>query len=169
MVPEGDVPEGWPTLERDATAHVFVAALDDTCEIEGADGHHLQRVRRVRPGEILTAADGAGSWRRYEVDAGAPGRLTLVARSVVYREPEPRPIIGLALALTKGGALENVVARCTELGVARIEPIRTERSVVRWDAARAPRRRTCACRTSRGRRRCSAAGRACLTLPRSRI
>src|SRR5439155_3728135 len=78
-------PVGFPSVTRawvaaqDAAAHTFVAALDDTLVIAGADGHHLQRVRRLRIGEHVTAADGAGNWRRYEIDAIEPGRLRLSA------------------------------------------------------------------------------------------
>ena len=64
------------------------------------------------------------------------GVLELAAGGPVYSEPEPDPPIGLALALTKGG-IEKVSARCTELGVDRIEPVRTRRSVITWDDARA--------------------------------
>ena len=125
----------WCAAE-DAVAHVFVDALDDTCTIAGREGHHLQRVRRLRAGEVVTAADGTGRWRRYEVRAAATGELQLDAAGAVRIEPELAPVVGLALALTKSG-LDHVVARCTELGVDRIEPVRTERSVVRWDDARA--------------------------------
>jgi 16S rRNA (uracil1498-N3)-methyltransferase len=124
---------------QDAAAHTFVAALDDTVEITGDDGHHLQRVRRLRIGEHVTAADGAGGWRRYEIDAVEPGRLHLSAHGKPRREPELVPGIELAVALTKAGALDTVVARCTELGVARITPVRASRCVVRWDAAQAER------------------------------
>ena len=44
--------------DANAVAHVFVEALDDRCEMTGPDGHHLQRVRRLAPGEMVTAADG---------------------------------------------------------------------------------------------------------------
>ncbi len=121
-----------------AVAHVFVAALDDRCEITGADGHHLQRVRRLAAGEIVTAADGSGSWRTYAVSDIAPSRLTLGAVDAAQFLPEPNVGVNLAVALTKGG-LDDVVAAVTELGVARVTPVRTERVVVRWDAARATR------------------------------
>jgi 16S rRNA (uracil1498-N3)-methyltransferase len=124
---------------QDAAAHTFVAALDDSLDIAGADGHHLQRVRRLRIGEHVTAADGAGNWRRYEIDAIEPGRLRLSARGERRREPELLPAVALAVALTKAGALDTVVARCTELGVARITPVRTRRCVVQWNAAQAER------------------------------
>jgi 16S rRNA (uracil1498-N3)-methyltransferase len=126
---------GWAAA-HDAVAHFFVDRLDDECTIDGPDGHHLQRVRRLREGEHVTAADGTGAWRAYVVSRSAPGRLDLAATAAARREPELTPRVNVAVALTKGG-LDDVVAACTELGVHRIEPVRTARSVVRWDAARA--------------------------------
>jgi 16S rRNA (uracil1498-N3)-methyltransferase len=96
-------------------------------------------VRRLRAGELVTAADGAGRWRLYEIDAIEPGRLRLRACGEARRDPELVPGVALAVALTKAGALDTVVARCTELGVASVTPIRTRRCVVQWDAAQAER------------------------------
>ena len=93
----------------------------------------------LRAGERITVADGAGSWRLYAVDAVTPDSLRLGAQGPVTFEPELRPPVGLAIALTKARALETAVARCTELGVASVVPIRTRRSVVRWDAIQATR------------------------------
>jgi 16S rRNA (uracil1498-N3)-methyltransferase len=129
---------GHGPADADAVAHVFVAALDDRCEITGADGHHLQRVRRLTSGESVTAADGSGAWRVYEVTGATTGTLALVARSEVQIEPIPFVAVSLGVALTKSG-LDDVVAAVTELGVARVVPVRTARSVVRWDEARAAR------------------------------
>lgn len=120
-----------------AAAHVFVDALESVVTVDGPDGHHLQRVRRLRLGEQVTAADGAGRWRRYAIADVEPGRLTLHAESDVAVEPEALPAVVVAVALTKGTKLEAVVAQLTELGVARIEPVHARRSVVRWDDARA--------------------------------
>lgn len=122
----------------DAVAHVFVDALDDRCDVTGDDGHHLQKVRRLTAGEIVTAADGSGAWRRYEVSDVATGRLTLHALDAIEFVPEPSIGVALAAALTKGG-LDDVVTAATELGVERVIPLRTERVVVRWDEARAAR------------------------------
>jgi 16S rRNA (uracil1498-N3)-methyltransferase len=130
-------PSAWPA-DADAAAHVFADELGDVIELAGADGHHLQRVRRIRTGERVTVADGAGAWRCYEVDATGSGSLRLRAQGPVEHEPELTRV-SLALALTKAGALQTVVARCTELGVARVTPIRTSRSVVRWDDEEAAR------------------------------
>jgi 16S rRNA (uracil1498-N3)-methyltransferase len=120
----------------DAVAHVFVEALDDHCEIAGADGHHLRQARRLDVGERITAADGSGAWRCYEIVEVSRGRLLLDACDEVHDESAPPVAIGLAVAPTKGG-LDGVVAAVTELGAARITPVRTARTVVRWDATRA--------------------------------
>jgi 16S rRNA (uracil1498-N3)-methyltransferase len=120
----------------DAVAHVFVPALDDRCEITGEDGHHLQRVRRLVLGEVVTAADDSGAWREYVVTDIAPSRLVLEARAASQSAFDDPLAVSLAVALTKGG-LDDVVAATTELGVQRVTPVRTERVVVRWDAARA--------------------------------
>ncbi len=122
----------------DAVAHVFVDALDDRCDVTGDDGHHLQKVRRLGAGEIVTAADGSGAWRRYEVSEVATRRLTLHALDAIEFVPEPVIGVVLAAALTKGG-LDDVVTAATELGVERVIPLHTERVVVRWDEARAAR------------------------------
>jgi 16S rRNA (uracil1498-N3)-methyltransferase len=120
-----------------AAAHCFVDRLDSTVTVDGTDGHHLQRVRRLRIGELVTAADGAGRWRRYVIAGAEPGRLLLRADSDVVAEPELEPAVAVAVALTKGAKLETVVAQLTELGVSRIEPVRARRSVVRWSDDRA--------------------------------
>jgi 16S rRNA (uracil1498-N3)-methyltransferase len=129
------VTSGFPS-EADAAAHVFVEALDDRCEIGGRDGHHLERARRLTAGERITAADGSGHWRVYEVVGVASGAITIEARSDRIDEPVPRVGVGLAVALTKGG-LDDVVAAVTELGVVRVTPVRTARTVVQWDGRRA--------------------------------
>jgi 16S rRNA (uracil1498-N3)-methyltransferase len=119
-----------------AAALVYVDALADRCEVSGDDGHHLERVRRLRVGEHVDAADGAGTWRRYEIVETRRGNVVLEARGDVEYVPDPAPPVALAVALQKGG-LEAVVASVTELGVARVIPVRTARAVVRWDDARA--------------------------------
>lgn len=131
-------PHEW-AADADAAAHTFADELGDVVDIGGADGHHLQRVLRLRTGERVTVADGAGHWRRYDIESIAAGRLRLRADGPLVAEPELVPRVSLALALTKAGALDTVVARCTELGVARVTPVYAQRCVVRWDASQASR------------------------------
>ncbi|HEY5165378.1 MAG TPA: RsmE family RNA methyltransferase [Acidimicrobiia bacterium] len=123
----------------DAVAHLIVEQLDDQLRVTDADGHHLQRVRRLRTGELITAADGAGQWREYTIAATEPGALTLEARAAPATEPVLHPPLRVACALTKGEHPDAVVRHCSELGVDAVLLVIAARSVVRWDTDRATR------------------------------
>ena len=112
--------------------HIFVDDLD-VLDLEPADDHHL-RVLRIAPGAAVVACDGKGAWRlcRRTASAIEPSGLTTSST-------RPVPAIAIAFALTKGEKPELVVQKLTELGVDRIVPFFAERSVVRWDEARAQR------------------------------
>jgi 16S rRNA (uracil1498-N3)-methyltransferase len=133
-------PAGYAAAEA-AVAHVLVGELGERATVSGDDGHHLQRVRRVRPGEVLTAADGAGLWRRYLVAEVGPGRLALAAGGPVHEEPPLEPGLAVAFGVAKGEAPELVVGQLTQLGVDRIVAVTTARSVVRWSGDRAEKAR----------------------------
>jgi 16S rRNA (uracil1498-N3)-methyltransferase len=133
-------PAGYAAAEA-AVAHVLVGELGDQATIAGDDGHHLQRVRRIRAGEVLTAADGAGLWRRYVVEDVGPARLALTAGGPVHEEPPLEPGLAVAFGVAKGEAPELVVGQLTQLGVDRIVAVTTARSVVRWSGDRAERAR----------------------------
>lgn len=105
----------------------------DAPALEEDDRHHLERVLRLRAGEVVTVADGGGAWRRCMLRPG--GRLE--PDGEVVREPGPSPVVTVAFALTKGERPELAVQKLTELGVDRIVPFTAARSVARWDADRA--------------------------------
>ncbi|MFI5053527.1 MAG: RsmE family RNA methyltransferase, partial [Acidimicrobiia bacterium] len=119
-----------------ATAHVYVDRLDDVVTIGGDDGHHLQRARRIRVGERVTASDGYGRWRVFTVTAAAGGVVELTASSSLAHEVPLTPRLTVAFSLTKGEKPELSVQKLTELGADRIIVVRAARSVVVWDEAR---------------------------------
>lgn len=140
----GSPPGRWPA-DLPASAHLFVdpsVGLTDGLDVSGEDGHHLARVLRLRVGEVVTVADGAGRWRAYRVAViGAPGSAgTVVHLDAIGdpdREPARSPRLAVAFALTKGDKPELVVQKLTELGVDRLVPVVAERSIARPNAARA--------------------------------
>ncbi len=119
--------------------HVLVDAVDvDAPELSDDDLHHLTRVLRLRAGDSLTVGDGAGAWRLCRF-AGVGARSLLEPVGEVVSAPAPSPELAVGFAVLKGGRSETVVQKLTELGIDRIVPFVAERSVVRWDAARAQR------------------------------
>jgi 16S rRNA (uracil1498-N3)-methyltransferase len=122
---------------RLAAAHVIVDPdqldADDGPSLDPGDAHHLARVLRLHHGEVITATDGVGRWRPYRW-RGADHRPAPDGPITV--EPAPEPAITVGFTPVKGDRPEWTVAKLTELGVDRIVPLRTERSVVRWDGDR---------------------------------
>jgi 16S rRNA (uracil1498-N3)-methyltransferase len=119
-----------------ATAHTFLPALDDDVTLADDAGHHLSRVRRVRAGETLTAADGGGRWRPYAIVGVRPGALELHAQGAPVGEPQLEPRLVVAFALTKGTKPDLAVQKLTELGVDDVTLLSTRRSVPRWSGSR---------------------------------
>jgi 16S rRNA (uracil1498-N3)-methyltransferase len=121
-------------LERAAaTAQVFVDDLE-SLELTRDDAHHLFAVRRVRVGESVVVADGAGAWRMAVASGGgleASGSITL--------EPEPTRQLTVGLTPVKGDRSDWAVTKLTELGCDRIVALQTDHSVVRWSPAAAER------------------------------
>jgi len=123
---------------RLAAAHVVVDAAgldgDGGPQVEAADMRHLDRVLRLRPGEIVTATDGAGRWRSYRWRGG---EVELEPDGPVVNAASPTPSITVGFTPVKGDRPEWTVAKLTELGVDTIIPLHTARSVVRWSDDRA--------------------------------
>ncbi len=111
---------------------------ETTRTVDGSDGHHLQRARRLRIGEAVVVADGSGSWYSAEVTALGAGEITVDRRSEPAVEPVPVPRLTIAFAPARVDHGSDVVHQLVELGVDEIALLRTERSVVRWDGDRLP-------------------------------
>jgi 16S rRNA (uracil1498-N3)-methyltransferase len=112
-------------VEPDRLAGTGTIMLDDDVE------HHLRRVLRLRDGDSVGVTDGQGRWcLAAAVRAGNSVRLE--ATSAVTTEPEPSRPITIAAAIPKGDRLDWMVQKVTELGVARLELLHAERSVVQW-------------------------------------
>jgi 16S rRNA (uracil1498-N3)-methyltransferase len=108
--------------------------------LPAAAARHAQ-VLRVQPGVVLTLFDGQGSdW---------PATILAMGRSDVrvhVGEPleVPRELPGhttLALGMPANERMDMVVEKATELGVAALAPLHTERSVLRLLGERAERKR----------------------------
>jgi 16S rRNA (uracil1498-N3)-methyltransferase len=119
------------------TAPVFLAdgadLTADVITLTGAEGRHAATVRRIRPGERVDVADGAGLIAECVVTDAGPGSVTL--RVQARREvPGPDPRIVVVQALPKGDRAELAVETMTEVGVDVIVPFAAERCVARWPA-----------------------------------
>jgi 16S rRNA (uracil1498-N3)-methyltransferase len=99
------------------------------------ESRHLARVLRLRSGDTVVAADGAG--HEYTVRLETVGDEATGTVLGVGTNTHESPIrITLFQAVPKGDKMESIVRASTELGVARIVPVLTARTVVALDPAR---------------------------------
>lgn len=99
------------------------------------ESRHLARVLRLRPGDTVIATDGAG--RDYTVRLESVGELaTATILGVAAPAAESPLAITLVQSVPKGDRMESIVRAATELGVARVAPVITARTIVRLDAGR---------------------------------
>jgi 16S rRNA (uracil1498-N3)-methyltransferase len=117
---------------RRSAAHVLVDDVESP-ELSDDATHHLLRVLRVGEREPVTVTDGHGRWR---VCYLASATLRAIGDVVVERDHAPST---LAVAVPKQDRPEWLVQKATELGIGRIVFLHAERSIVRWEGARAAR------------------------------
>jgi 16S rRNA (uracil1498-N3)-methyltransferase len=108
-----------------ALAQFHVADLS-TPILQHADEHHLRKVLRAKAGEEVVVTDGQGSWALCVVDDHGLTRVSDVALD------EPTTTTTLYLAALKGDHAQWAVAKATEVGVARVVPLLTSRSIVKF-------------------------------------
>lgn len=111
-----------------------------TIALPDAAAGHLMRVLRLREGDACALFNGDG--RDYDARIVAAGkrdaRVDVLATREVTNESPLR--IVLLQALARGEKMDWIVQKATELGVAAIVPVVSERSEVRLDAERADKR-----------------------------
>lgn len=101
--------------------------------LTGDDAHHLAKVMRARPGQLIICSDGQGREVLAEITTLEPG---VVRASVVETLPltaEPAVHVWIAQSLPKGDKLELVIQKGTEIGAARFIPFLSARTVVQYD------------------------------------
>ncbi|MGE5146012.1 MAG: 16S rRNA (uracil(1498)-N(3))-methyltransferase [Candidatus Eiseniibacteriota bacterium] len=98
--------------------------------LAAAQAHYLRNVMRAKAGDALLLFNGRdGEWR---AEIAALGKTGASATCVAPTRPQrASPDLWLLFAPIKSGRVEFLVEKATELGVARLVPILTERTVVR--------------------------------------
>jgi 16S rRNA (uracil1498-N3)-methyltransferase len=102
--------------------------------------HYVSRVLRLRAGDELVLFDGTGGEYAASISGLAKQGVTVNVGEARPREVESPLAVRLIQGISRGDRMDFVVQKATELGVQRITPVITERSVVRLDAAKAEKR-----------------------------
>ena len=118
--------------------HVEGPITGDTRQtLRGTAANHISRVLRLRVGDKLTLFDGNGGEYEARIDEFGKDAVQVTVAEQRSVERESPVSITLAQGISRGERMDLVVQKATELGVARIVPLITERCVVKLDAKQA--------------------------------
>jgi 16S rRNA (uracil1498-N3)-methyltransferase len=104
-----------------------------------AESHHLVAVNRAQAGNTVTLFDGRGTEWIATLEDADRGAARLRVRFAQKARPLPHEIT-LGQALPKGGFMDAIVRKATELGAARIVPLESDRTQVHLDGERTDRK-----------------------------
>src|SRR5216110_2666502 len=99
------------------------------------ESRHLARVLRLKPGDSVVAADGAGHDFTVRLEDVAE-TVTGTVLGVATRDAESPLRITLVQSVPKGDKMEAIVRAATELGVVRAVPALTARTIVTLEPSR---------------------------------
>ena len=103
---------------------VRVDTLQETLNLNPRELRHL-RVLRLGVGDVVRVFDGNGSEAEARIERLDEGGAVLRVGASVTSAPEMPRDVTLAVALLKGDKLADVVRAATELGVSRVQLLRT--------------------------------------------
>jgi 16S rRNA (uracil1498-N3)-methyltransferase len=97
------------------------------------ESHHLVTTNRARSGDTVVVFDGRGN--EWVCECAEPDRNEARLKVRFLQKARPLPYsITLAQALPKGKYMDSIVRMATEVGVATIVPLQSERTIVKVEA-----------------------------------
>ena len=101
-------------------------------ELSGEYHHKIKSVLRMKPGEELEIVDGKGNIYQTKIELVEKEKTLL--KILDHREiPKPSVPVTLIQAIAKGKRFDLVLQKATELGVSKIVPLITKRTISRPD------------------------------------
>ena len=105
--------------------------IDHHIAIEGEEAKHISRVLRKQPGENIWVVDGNGKAFEAVIRLVAPEMIECEILFEHHHLHEPDIDVTLAVAQLKNPSrMDWIIEKATELGVARITPVMTRRTIV---------------------------------------
>lgn len=113
---------------------VFLPQLSrssDKVDVRGDTAHYLNSVLRVKKGQSLVVFNDQGMQYEAEVLSVSRGMVELAIGASLGCLQQPRGGVVLVQGMLKGPKMDMVVQKTVELGVAVIQPVTTERTVLK--------------------------------------
>ncbi len=115
-------------------------AVGTTFELPPRAAHHAVRVLRLRAGDGIAVFNGAGGEYSGAIVSVARDRVVVEIQARFDVERESPLDVTLVQAVSSGDRMDLTIRKAVELGVTRIAPVISERSVVQLSGDRARKR-----------------------------
>ncbi|MEG4961339.1 MULTISPECIES: 16S rRNA (uracil(1498)-N(3))-methyltransferase [unclassified Microcoleus] len=117
-----------PQLQRLAVTAAQIC--DRKIDLTREQQHYLNRVLRLSEGDRFIAMDGRGHWWCAVLEVRETGLFASIAEEISVNRELPVEVTLMA-ALPKGNGFDEVVRQATELGVASIVPVTSDRTLLK--------------------------------------
>ncbi len=107
-------------------------------ELEEEKARYLVRVLRLGSDDSFPAIDAAGNHYHCTIRRVEPTLLLRVQKKGAATDDRPR--IRIVQSIPKGRKIDDVIRRCTEAGIAEVQPVVSDHTVVRLAEADVPKK-----------------------------
>jgi 16S rRNA (uracil1498-N3)-methyltransferase len=108
-----------------------IVEKDGAFSIKGSEARHMSKVLRMGPGDRIILFDRKGNHFVASIRSITPHEVDVLLKGPAPR-PSPTPVeIILCQALIRSSQMDYMIQKTSELGVARIFPFTSERTIVR--------------------------------------
>ena len=102
--------------------------------ITGEDVNHIKNVLRAVSGDKIMVSDGSGSEYSAGIESIEKDKITASIIDIFSNITEPPIEITLFQGIPKSDKMETIIQKCVELGVKKIVPVLTERTIVKYNS-----------------------------------
>lgn len=114
---------------------------NDFCVIKGREAHHMSRVLRMRERDVVILLDGKGGRFLTEIQSVSGDAVSIRIKETMDPVTVPAIEIILCQAVIKSSPMDYLIQKTSELGVTRILPFFSSRSVVHLGVERCKKKR----------------------------
>ncbi|MBP2674319.1 MAG: hypothetical protein H6Q84_1159 [Deltaproteobacteria bacterium] len=112
----------------------------DTAVLSGTEAGHMLRSLRLSVGDSFHAFDEEGTRYRMRILEATSRSLRAEILEAFAPEPPPRVAVTLLVGLPKADKMDFILEKATEMGVSRVIPFRSSRTIPRVDPSDAKKR-----------------------------
>lgn len=109
--------------------------------VTGEDVQHIKKVLRLQPGDKIILCDGEGNDYYTSIESMDKHGIRTVILDTEASKGEPDIDVVLYQGIPKSTKMDLIIQKCTELGIKRVVPVSTARTVVKLESEKDERKK----------------------------